>query len=230
MATHPPSRMACEIRKCRCCHRIHRYLGGVCSAVLCWHACSFWSLFHFGSASDATAFCLKGGKRDESDSDDVATAYREAFEEAGVKARDLSYLATLCPIIPIKPILISPVLAHFDKSGFVAKLNPSEVDAVFQVPTDRFLAEAGHSTKSFATESGDYLVHYFEDTVQGRTFTTWGYTAFMCIVVSALLHARKPAFTVAPGLHFELDHINATLEQFLHKKLQYARSLNNQTT
>lgn len=167
-----------------------------------------------------------GGKRDESDSGDVATAYREAYEEAGVRTKELSYLATLCPIIPIKPILISPVLAHFDKSDFVPRLNPSEVDAVFQVPTDRFLTEAGHSTKAYATESGDYLVHYFEDTVQGRTFTTWGYTAFMCIVVSALLHASQPAFTVAPGFHFEPENINATLEKFLHKKIEFARSLN----
>lgn len=175
-------------------------------------------------------FLYKGGKRDEADSGDMETAYREAYEEAGVCGKDLTYLATLCPTIPIKPILISPIVAHFDKTSFVPKLNSSEVDAIFQVPTERFLSERGHSTKTYMTENGDYLVHYFEDTVveSGRTFTTWGYTAFMCIVVSALLHARKPDFTVAPGFQFELDQINDMLEKFLYKKILYARSLNKQ--
>lgn len=151
-------------------------------------------------------FLFKGGKQDEADSGDMETANREAYEEAGVCGKDSTKLATLSPLIPIKPILISPIVAHFDKTNFVSKLNPREVEAIFQV-AERFLSEQGHSTKTYETERGDYLVHYFEDTVleSGRTFTT---SAFMCIVVSALLHARKSDFTVAPGFQFEHDQIS----------------------
>ena len=157
----------------------------------------------------------------------MATAYREANEEAGIMSKDLTYLATLCPIIPIKPILISPVLVHFNKSKFVPNLNVNEVDSIFEVPTDRFLAGHGHSTKTFPTSEGDYLVHYFKDTIEGKTFTTWGYTALMCIIVSALLHSRKPDFMVDPVFDFEIDKINDVLEKCLHKKILYAKSLNN---
>jgi len=166
-----------------------------------------------------------GGKRDKNDSDDVATAYREAYEEAGIEAKDLTYLATLCPIVTVNCILVTPILVHFNKHMYEPVLNREEVDMVFELPTKRFLYDFGRRSTTYETESGGtYLVHHFKDflsDIGDREVDTWGYTAFMCVIVSMLIHDRPAMFKVQNDLDFRPDNVNKLLEKFLYRKLAY---------
>jgi 8-oxo-dGTP pyrophosphatase MutT (NUDIX family) len=75
--------------------------------------------------------CFLGGKRDEVDKNDVETAYREAKEEANVDSSSLTFLAQLCPIISFQQLLVTPVLAYFDKTNYQPVLNSKEVISWF---------------------------------------------------------------------------------------------------
>jgi len=165
-----------------------------------------------------------GGKRDKNDTSDVATAYREANEEAGIEAKDLTYMATLCPIVTVNCILVTPILVHFNKKEYKPILNTEEVDMIFELPTERFLSDIGKTTTTYETESGEsYLVHHFKDIlseVGDREIETWGYTAFMCVIVSMLIHDRPIPFNMQSSLEFRPDNVNKLLERFLYKKLR----------
>lgn len=74
--------------------------------------------------------CFLGGKKDANETD-VETAYREAREEANLEASSLTFLAQLCPIISYQGILVTPVIAFFDKTNFKQIINKKEVKLFF---------------------------------------------------------------------------------------------------
>jgi len=166
-----------------------------------------------------------GGKQDKTDKNNIYTAFREAYEEAGIESKDLTYLAQLCPIITFNRILVTPVICYFNKKNYIPKLNSNEVEMLFELPTERFLNEKGHSTETYETDHGNYLVHHFNDIINEKVLDTWGYTAFMCIVVSKLIHKRTASFTLVPDITFQHNKINQDLENFLYKKLEYSKKM-----
>lgn len=105
--------------------------------------------------------CFAGGRRDaEIDKDDIDTACREAYEEIGVIRDDsLRILAELCPVVTTNGTLVTPVVAYVNKStASPLKLNPSEVDLVFDVPTDIFLSRRCHRSRAIKS----YYLHHFK--------------------------------------------------------------------
>jgi len=163
--------------------------------------------------------CFLGGMCDGTDKDEVATAIREANEEAGMRGQDLTILAQLCPLITSNSVLITPVVAFFDNEQFTPSLNKDEVDMVFELPTDRFIKSEGHETKSVKLKGGtdEYFVHKFRDNVvmggqEATVVETWGVTAMICIAVSTMLHSRAPSFSVDPKFEFRNDNVNEYLE------------------
>lgn len=68
---------------------------------------------------------LPGGKRDEEDADDIATALREAREEIGLD--------------PSLVTIISVIGFLHDKNAFKQLPNPAEVEDIFDVPLEMFL-------------------------------------------------------------------------------------------
>jgi 8-oxo-dGTP pyrophosphatase MutT (NUDIX family) len=160
--------------------------------------------------------CFPGGRIDPTDKDEIDTAYREADEECGIKRENLEFIAKLCPCITTSLILVTPVVAFFNKTNFVPLINKDEVELMFDLPTDRFISERDHSIKRIETKIGSYSVHYFDDIVQGQTITTWGLTAFMSMVISELIANRKPDFRLFDQLPpLTEKNFNATLEKFL---------------
>jgi 8-oxo-dGTP pyrophosphatase MutT (NUDIX family) len=181
------------------------------------------SFFTFSKRTDSMSsfkgeVCFLGGKKDNSESD-LETAYREAREEANLQADSLVYLGQLCPIITFNQVLVTPIIAYFDKAKFEPILNETEVEIIFDLPTERFLSDVKHKVKIQSNESGEYYIHYFKDTVDGRSINTWGFTAFLSIVVSSLLHGRKPAFKLTPYDHHIDDNLNDFLQMFVLRKL-----------
>lgn len=96
---------------------------------------------------------------------------------------------------------------------------------VFDLPTERFLSNEAHKTKTITNAGGSYLIHYFKDNIDNdKTVTTWGMTAFLAIVVSSLLHAREPDFDVTLEKKVDIQRINEYLEKFLFSKLLVAQA------
>lgn len=70
--------------------------------------------------------CFLGGKKDSEWESDIETAYREAREEANLDPKSLTFLAQLCPLMSYQRILVTPVIAFFDKTNFQPVLNANE--------------------------------------------------------------------------------------------------------
>ncbi|MEM7661047.1 MAG: CoA pyrophosphatase [Pseudomonadota bacterium] len=113
-----------------------------------------------------------GGKMEENDADEVAAALREADEEVGVVPDDTEILARSAPYVTATGFRIVPVLALLPET-FVARPDPTEVDAVFETPLS-FLMNPDNHLKRQGVWRGQTR-HYYEMPHNG--FRIWGVTA-----------------------------------------------------
>jgi len=74
-----------------------------------------------------------GGRRDDSDTDAVHTALREADEEVGLSPADVSVLLTLDDYVTSSNYQVSPVVATVPWP-YDYQAQPSEVDRIFSIP------------------------------------------------------------------------------------------------
>jgi 8-oxo-dGTP pyrophosphatase MutT (NUDIX family) len=76
-----------------------------------------------------------GGGTDPDDADAVATALREAEEEAGVEPAGVVPLALLPDLfVPPSGFVVTPVIAHWERPVAVHAVDPAETAAVVRVP------------------------------------------------------------------------------------------------
>lgn len=76
-----------------------------------------------------------GGGADADDPDEVATALREAEEEAGVEPEGVEPLALLPDLyVPPSGFIVTPVLAHWARPVRVHAVDPRETASVVRVP------------------------------------------------------------------------------------------------
>jgi coenzyme A diphosphatase NUDT7 len=150
--------------------------------------------------------CFVGGRRDPTDQTDIDTAYREAEEEVGIKPESLTFLAEMCPVITTTGVLITPIVAHFDKTNFQPRLNKHEVEVIFDLPTERFLSAKDHKFRSIRGGKVDYYMHSFANDIDGRNMDVTGVTAFICVYISSILHKRSPEFTFDPEIPLNFEH------------------------
>jgi coenzyme A diphosphatase NUDT7 len=170
--------------------------------------------------------CFVGGKQDKTDKNEIETAFREAKEEINIDKESLTFLAQTCPILTSASVVVTPIICFFDKSNFNPLINEHEVELIFDLPTDRFLSSTGHTSKQMKSVNGDiYYIHYFEDYIEGRKITTWGLTAYLCILISSYLHQRNPSFPIDPIINFKYDQLNEFTETYLLKVLQSLSSV-----
>ncbi|MEM9259878.1 MAG: CoA pyrophosphatase [Bacteroidota bacterium] len=124
-----------------------------------------------------------GGKREESDDSLQITALREAEEEVGVKADDITVLGSLTELyIPVSNFKVQPYV------GFLAYQptfdpQPSEVQMVIEAPFTAFQDRANHKLRDLQIQTNLVLrnVPYFAI----DEHMVWGATAMM---ISELLH------------------------------------------
>lgn len=111
-----------------------------------------------------------GGKREEYDSDIIATALREAQEETGLDPEQVKVIGTLDQVISRYGFLVTPVLAIVPHD---VPLNTDsiEIDAIFKVPLAFFLDGEPDQIDQFGGFRGPRW--YFEE------YTIWGLTAVM---------------------------------------------------
>ncbi|XP_038169056.1 peroxisomal coenzyme A diphosphatase NUDT7 isoform X2 [Arvicola amphibius] len=134
--------------------------------------------------------CFPGGKRDPVDTDDTATALREAQEE--------------------NDALITPVVGFLDHN-FQAQPNADEVKDVFLMPLDYFLHPQVYYQHHF-THSGHHIViHCFEytDPETGAKYLVKGMTSKLAVLVALIILEKRPSFDI----EFDLNDLIPSCEK-----------------
>jgi 8-oxo-dGTP pyrophosphatase MutT (NUDIX family) len=116
-----------------------------------------------------------GGKKEESDSDVVITALREAEEETGVDISEVNVIGTLTPLfIPVSNMIVTPVVGWTkNRPGFVHQ--PEEVVFLIEAELKRFLDPEIIKIKPFRIRGELIDVRYFD--YEGNVI--WGATAMI---------------------------------------------------
>jgi len=82
-----------------------------------------------------------GGRIEAADAGPAAAALREAEEETGIPAGSITPLGFLDPLATISGFRVLPLVATLTP-GYIARPDPREVEAIFEVPLDWLLAPA----------------------------------------------------------------------------------------
>ncbi|XP_051130290.1 nudix hydrolase 15, mitochondrial-like [Andrographis paniculata] len=139
---------------------------------------------------------LPGGKMDEGDADDTATALREAMEEIGLEPSLVRVVANLEPFISSNLLRVVPVIAILPRvDDFKPVLNEDEVDAIFDAPLAMFLEEDGRY-RCIEKEWGGwkYACHIFDIETEQGNFMVGGLTASILIQAATIIYKRSPSF------------------------------------
>ena len=115
-----------------------------------------------------------GGKQDDSDTDVVAAALREAEEEVGLPRDQARVLGTMPAHETVTSFLVTPVVALIE-APFDVRPEPGEVDEAFTVPLTHVLDPANYQVQSRRWRGSRR--HYF--TVPYGPYYIWGATARM---------------------------------------------------
>ncbi|XP_073034213.1 nudix hydrolase 15, mitochondrial-like [Primulina eburnea] len=140
---------------------------------------------------------LPGGKMDEGDADDSATALREAMEEIGLMPNLVQVVANLEPFISSNLLSVVPVVGLLSKvEEFDPALNEDEVDAIFDAPLEMFLKEDGrHRCEEKQWGKWKYACHLFDfESDEGRNFIIGGLTASILIEAASIIYQKSPSF------------------------------------
>ncbi len=113
-----------------------------------------------------------GGKRDPGDPSSEVAAMREAEEEIGLDRSFVDIIGRLPDYPTPSGFLITPVLSVVSR-GFAIRLNPDEVDAVFEVPLSFLMNPDNHQRESRVWDNIER--HYYVMPYRDRKI--WGITA-----------------------------------------------------
>jgi 8-oxo-dGTP pyrophosphatase MutT (NUDIX family) len=133
-----------------------------------------------------------GGKREDSDSDIIYTALREASEETGVKPSGISVINTLTPLfIPVSNTIVTPVVAWMNlKPDF--SHHPGEVVFLFDGDLLRFMDPATIKIMPMQIQGEKISVKYYD--YDGNVI--WGATAMMLHELLTIIRRGNITLTV----------------------------------
>lgn len=132
---------------------------------------------------------LPGGKQEPFDQDIIACALREASEEVGISAEDVTVFGKLTPLyIPVSNFLVHPVMGKVDYAPtFVPQ--PSEVQGIIELPLLHFLNGENVKQKEILFGSGMRMndVPYFD--AFGKVI--WGATAMIMSEIKCIVEESR---------------------------------------
>ncbi|OCT84427.1 peroxisomal coenzyme A diphosphatase NUDT7 [Xenopus laevis] len=141
--------------------------------------------------------CFPGGRREQTDRDDIQTALREAKEEIGLCPEQVEIIGRLIPCMSVSPrYLITPVVAVVEEP-FQACPDPNEVADVFLVPLDFFLSSDQYSILNVnVPRTGIHKIHafHYEDKQKKKIYKIWGLTAHLALLLAVILLEKAPSF------------------------------------
>ncbi|KAI9197588.1 hypothetical protein LWI28_001191 [Acer negundo] len=147
-------------------------------------------------SSHSGEVALPGGKREESDVDDVETALREAQEEIGLDPSLVHVVTILDPVFTKNGITVVPVIGIlYDKKAFVPAPNALEVEAIFDAPLEMFLKDENRRAEEKELMGDKYLLHFFDYEADGNKYLIWALTAGILITAASVVYQRPPAFS-----------------------------------
>ncbi|KAL8137538.1 hypothetical protein V2J09_003539 [Rumex salicifolius] len=147
-------------------------------------------------SSHAGEVALPGGKADEGDEDDAATALREADEEIGLNPSLVDVVTVLDPITMKFGMKVVPVVGILaDKKSFHPNLNPDEVDDIFDAPLEMFLKDENRREEEREWMGDKYLLHFFDyEGGNGKSYTIYALTAGILVNAASVVYRRSPDF------------------------------------
>ncbi len=119
-----------------------------------------------------------GGRIDDEDASEEAAALREAWEEIGLDINEVEVMGRLPNYHTGSGYRVAPVIG-FVREGADFKINPDEVDYMFEVPLSFLMDEANHQKTSKTWNDQErffYAIPYGE-------YYIWGVTAGMIRVL-----------------------------------------------
>ncbi|XP_036607970.1 peroxisomal coenzyme A diphosphatase NUDT7 isoform X2 [Trichosurus vulpecula] len=154
--------------------------------------------------------CFPGGKSEPGDTDEIATALREAHEEVGLQPHQVEVICRLVPHITKVGSMVTPVVGFID-SSFQAQPNPSEVSKVFLVPLEYFLSPHSHCSFHVTIFGHRLLIHCFSyvDPQDQSAYQIWGLTARFALLTALIVLQKQPSFDV----DYDLNDLMASSEQ-----------------
>ncbi|KAI0522593.1 hypothetical protein KFK09_004976 [Dendrobium nobile] len=146
-------------------------------------------------SSHSGEVALPGGKADEGDADDVATALREAEEEIGLNPSLVNVVTVLEPFLSKKLLRVVPVIGILpDRRSFKPVANVSEVEAIFDAPLEMFLKDENRRAEEREWMRAKYLIHFFDYKTDDQKYLIWGMTASILINTASVVYQRPPSF------------------------------------
>lgn len=146
-------------------------------------------------SSHSGEVALPGGKMEEGDADEVATALREAEEEIGLDPSLVDVVTLLNPFTMKNGMVVVPVIGLlYDRVAFRPMPNPAEVEAIFDAPLEMFLKNDNRREVEGDWMGQKYALHYFDYKANGRTYVIFALTAGILIETASLVYRQSPAF------------------------------------
>jgi len=137
-------------------------------------------------SSHAGQPAFPGGAVDDTDTDVVAAALREAEEETGLDPAGVHVFATLPALwLPPSGFVVTPVLGWWRDESPVGVVDPGEVESVVRVPLSELLDPANRVSVSHP--SG-----FVGPAFQVRGLLVWGFTAGLLSRLLAIAGLERP--------------------------------------
>ncbi|GJN16436.1 hypothetical protein PR202_gb03424 [Eleusine coracana subsp. coracana] len=138
---------------------------------------------------------LPGGKAEEGDADDAATALRESEEEIGLDPFLVTVVAYLEHFLSKHLLVVVPVVGILsDMQAFKPALNVAEVDEIFDVPLEMFLKDENRTSEEREWMGQEFTLHHFSYEKGNQKYIIWGLTAGILIHAASVVYQRPPDF------------------------------------
>jgi len=138
---------------------------------------------------------LPGGKAEEGDADDAATALRESKEEIGLDPALVTIVTYLEHFLSKHLLVVVPVIGILsDIQAFKPVLNVAEVDEIFDVPLEMFLKDENRTSDELEWMGQPFTLHHFTYQKGDEKYIIWGLTAGILIHAASVVYQRQPDF------------------------------------